>query len=294
MQRRVFVTGLTALAAVPGVCAAAADEAPLRVTVSFDALKEFVRALGGDKVTVTTLTPEDTEPHDFTPGIATMRQLKNADLFVVNGLGMEPWAEKTRAAADPHLQMLSASDGFLPIALTDGEKHGSASDPHVWLSLTGALHEAGRIRAALAELRPADAANFDARFAVFKKTLEDLAASYGTRFKTAKRRVFVTSHASFAYLCREFGLTQVSVEDTFAEGEPTIGKLTALVKLCRKEGVKTIFTEAMVSPAVARTLAEEAGAKVKVIYTMETAEGGKTYAERMKANLEAIASALNE
>lgn len=48
------------------------------------------------------------------------------------------------------------------------------------------------------------------------------------------------------------------------------------------------------SPAVARTLAKEAGAKVKVIYTMETAEGGKTYTERMKANLEAIALALNE
>ena len=58
--------------------------------------------------------------------------------------------------------------------------------------------------------------------------------------------------------------------------------------------MKTIFTEEMVSPAVARTLAKEAGAKVKVIYTMETAEGGKTYAERMKANLEAIALALNE
>ena len=50
----------------------------------------------------------------------------------------------------------------------------------------------------------------------------------------------------------------------------------------------------MVCPAVARTLAKEAGAKVNVIYTMETAEGGKTYAERMKANLEAIALALNE
>ena len=58
--------------------------------------------------------------------------------------------------------------------------------------------------------------------------------------------------------------------------------------------MKTIFTEEMVSPAVARTLAKEAGAKVKVIYTMETVEGGKTYTERMKANLEAIALALNE
>ena len=164
----------------------------------------------------------------------------------------------------------------------------------MWLSLSGAVYEADAIRKALSALRPADAPYFNARFAAFKKPLEALAATYAARFKSAKRRVFVTSHAAFAYLCRDFGLTQLSVEDTFAEGEPTIRKLADLAKLCRREGVKTIFTEEMVSPAVARTLAKEAGAKVKVIYTMETVEGGKTYTERMKANLEAIALALNE
>lgn len=296
MQRRVLAASIAAVAVAPGVFAAPASGGKLRVAVSFNALKEFVEAVGGDKVSVSGLIPADTEPHGFTPTIATMGRLKASDLFVVNGLGMEPWAEKTASVAAPGLKVVTASRGFTPIKLTDpGEirEHGD-TDPHVWLSLSGAVYEADAIRKALSALRPADAPYFNARFAAFKKPLEALAATYAARFKSAKRRVFVTSHAAFAYLCRDFGLTQLSVEDIFAEGEPTIRKLADLAKLCRREGVKTIFTEEMVSPAVARTLAKEAGAKVKVIYTMETAEGGKTYAERMKANLEAIALALNE
>jgi zinc transport system substrate-binding protein len=95
-------------------------------------------------------------------------------------------------------------------------------------------------------------------------------------------------------MCRDFGLEQNSVEDVFASGEPTPQQLAKLVEFAKAKKVKTIFAEEMASPAVSETLANEVGAKVKTIYTIESAEDGKTYLERMKANLEAISAALNE
>ncbi len=148
MQRRVLAASIAAVAVAPGVFAAPASGGKLRVAVSFNALKEFVEAVGGDKVSVSGLIPADTEPHGFTPTIATMGRLKASDLFVVNGLGMEPWAEKTASAAAPGLKVVTASRGFTPIKLTDpGEirEHGD-TDPHVWLSLSGAVYEADAIR----------------------------------------------------------------------------------------------------------------------------------------------------
>ncbi len=95
----------------------------------------------------------------------------------------------------------------------------------------------------------------------------------------------MTGHAAFGYLCRDFGLTQKSVMDIYAGGEPSAQQLTALVEYCKENGVTTIFAEEMASPAVSQTLAAEVGAKVQTIFTMETSEDGRTYLERMEENL---------
>ena len=73
---------------------------------------------------------------------------------------------------------------------------------------------------------------------------------------------------------------------------PTAARLAELVRFCRENTVKTIFVEDMVSPAVSKTLAAEVGASVKTIYTLESGEDGKTYLQRMEANLSEIYNSL--
>ena len=139
---------------------------------------------------------------------------------------------------------------------------------------------------------PADAEYFRKNRDSFVAQLESLSSEYGAKFKSAKNKSFVTGHAAFAYLCRDFGLKQNSVEDVFAEGEPSARRLTELVDYCKANDVKTVFVEDMVSPEVSETLARQVGAKLRTIYTMEGSEGGKSYLERMKANLQEINDSL--
>ena len=56
----------------------------------------------------------------------------------------------------------------------------------------------------------------------------------------------------------------------------------------------TIFAEEMASPEVSDTLADEVGAKVETIYTIESAEDNKTYLERMRSDLSRIYDSLSE
>ena len=82
-----------------GTTADVPDDGKLKVAVTFDALKEFTQAVGGDKVDVYTLIPDGTEPHEFQPTTKTIKRLGQSQLFVYNGLGMEPWASKVVDAA---------------------------------------------------------------------------------------------------------------------------------------------------------------------------------------------------
>jgi len=267
----------------------------LSVLASFDALAEFARAVGGDKVDVKTLTPAGMEPHEFEPKANDMMRLSKASVFIYNGLGMEAWADKALVAANnANLLAVKASEGASAILNTDAEEieeHGEY-DPHLWLSLSGAALEVKNIAAAFSKADPQNAQFYQKNAEAYIKTLDDLRAEYAQKFSPLANRSFVTGHAAFAYFCRDFGLEQNSVEDVFAEGEPSAKDLADLVDYCRSHKVKTIFAEEMASPEVSQALASEIGAKVETIATMEGPEDGKTYLERQIDNLEKVYAAL--
>ncbi|QAT50524.1 ABC transporter substrate-binding protein [Caproiciproducens sp. NJN-50] len=269
----------------------------IQVSVTFDAMKEFTEAVGKDRVKISTIIPDGTEPHDFEPKAQDIAGLSTAQVFVYNGFGMESWAEKAVEAADnKNLIAVEASKGATPIQNTDPDEikeHGQY-DPHLWISLKGAEVEAKNIRDALAKADPTDKAYFDQNCNDFISQLESLYSEYNQKFRSDQTKSFVTGHAAFAYLCRDFGLSQNSVEDVFAEGEPSAKKLAELVDYCKDNHVKTIFVEDMVSPAVSQTLADQVGAEVEQIYTIESSEDGMTYLDRMKANLDEISGSLSK
>ena len=122
--------------------------------------------------------------------------------------------------------------------------------------------------------------------------LDAMIKKYEDQFAKAPHKNFVTGHAAFAYLCRDFGLEQNSVEDVFAEGEPNAAQLAKLIEYCKENKITTIFAEEMASPEVSKTLAQEVGAKVETIYTIESKEDDKTYLERMDSNLTKILGSL--
>jgi zinc transport system substrate-binding protein len=273
------------------------ESGKVKVMVSFNALKEFTAAVGGDKVEISTMVPDGMEPHDFEPKVGDISALGQAKVFVINGLGMEPWAAKAvEAEGKTNLVQVVASKGAVPLKSADdaADAEHSQDDPHLWLSLKGAEIEVKNISDGLCLADPANAEYYKKNCESYTAKLESLFQEYNTKFNAAKRKTFVTGHAAFAYLCRDFGLEQKSVEDVFAEGEPSAKKLAELVDYCKENNVKTVFVEKMVSPEISETLARQVGAKTVAIYTMEGAEDDKSYLDRAEANLKAIEASLEE
>ncbi len=289
----------------------AAEESKIKVTVTFDAMKEFVAAVGKDKVEISTVIPAGTEAHDFEPKAQDLAGISTAKIFVYNGLGMEGWVEEAISAVNnTDLIVVEASKGADVIEREtasddheedgdheeegeeeDGHSHGKY-DPHLWLSLKEAQTEVKNISDALIQADPDNKEYYEQNSNDYISQLEDLYNEYSGKFQSAEKKTFVTGHAAFGYLCRDFGLEQNSVSDIFAEGEPSAQQLTQLVEYCREKSVTTIFAEEMVSPAVSQTLANEVGAAVETVYTIESAQDDMTYLERMESNLSKIYDSL--
>lgn len=273
----------------------APEEGKIKVSVTFNAMKEFVAAVGKDKVEIAVIIPDGTEPHDFEPKAQDLAGLSTARVFVYSGLGMEAWVEDAvKAANNGELITVEASKGADTIANTEPEEieeHGQY-DPHIWLSLKGAELEVKNIKDALVQADPSNKDYYETNCNDYVAQLEDLYKEYSGKFQSVEKKSFVTGHAAFGYLCRDFGLEQNSVEDTFAEGEPSAQQLTELVEYCKENKVTTIFAEEMASPDVSQTLANEVGAKVETIYTVESNEDDLTYLERITDNLAKIYESL--
>jgi zinc transport system substrate-binding protein len=183
------------------------------------------------------------------------------------------------------------------VAPPQGSEAGLTADPHVWLdpSLYGKM--VAQIESALAEAAPADASMFRHNADAFEQQISTLASDYASGLASCQRTTIVTNHAAFGYLASEYGLTQVAISGLAPEAEPSAQRFAQLKDLVEREGITTIFTEDLVSPKVAETLANEAGVDTAVLHTLEglTADevaAGDNYISQMRENLTTLEDAL--
>lgn len=261
----------------------------VNIMVSVYPLKEFADKIAGDKAEISCMVPENMEPHDYEPKTKDFEALTKSDAFIYNGLGLETWVDSVNSAiGDKDIRIVDSSDGV------DVRKEGDSIDPHSWLSLKEAQKQAENIKDTLVEIDEKNKDYYQENYDVFVSELESLYNEYKEKFDGLSHKDFVTGHAAFGYLCRDFGLNQKSVENLFAEGEPTPRQLQELVMFCKDNNIKTVFSESLASPKVSETLANEVGAQVVPILTLESSEDDKSYIEAMKYNLEEIYKCLSQ
>ena len=109
-----------------GAASVAQGNNQLTVYASFYLMADFAQKIGKDKISVTTLVPAGTEPHDWEPAASDIVGLEKADLFIYNGAGMEGWTEKIlKTIKNKSLIVIEASKGIQLLS----ESGDTAYDP---------------------------------------------------------------------------------------------------------------------------------------------------------------------
>lgn len=271
----------------------APDGKPL-VVASFFPMYDFARQVAADRAQVISLVPPGVEGHDWEPSPQDVAQVRRARVFVYNGAGFEPWADKLiKEAAGPSTVVVAASAG-LTVARAGGD---GGLDPHVWLDPILAKGEVEAIRAALERGDPGGKAAYAANADAYGLKLTALDTRFDTGLRDCARRDVVVSHAAFGYLTRRYRLEQIAVMGLAPQAEPSPAALAAIVRTARERKVSAIFLEPLVSPRLAETLAREVGVRLLTLnpiegVTKQEATEGAGYLELMARNLESLREGL--
>lgn len=278
-------------------------EGKLKVEASFYPMYEFTKQVAGDLADVHTLIPATVEPHDWEPTPKDIKRIERADVLVYNGAGLEGWVDQVLdSSGNEKLVVVEASKGIElqeGVKEESGETSGNGLDPHVWLSPAEAIKEVRSIQDGLSEAAPQHAAEFKKNADAYAAQLAELDTEFKEQLGSAKRKDFITQHASFGYLARDYGLTQVPIAGLSPDSEPSASQMADVVKLAKERDITTIFFETLVSSKVAETIAKEIGASSAVLNPIEgLTEEDKAdhldYQAIMKQNLEALTQALNK
>jgi len=291
------------------------DGQKLKVMASFYPMYDFAVKIGGDKAEVTNMVPAGTEPHDWEPAAADIKNLEEAALFVYSGGGMEHWVEDVLASLETKkLVSVEASAGVTLRSghIHDEEEHKGAEehteeeehghdhgqfDPHVWLSPVNAKKEMENIKNAYVKADPDNKDYYEKNYQTYTAEFDKLDQEYKDTLSALPNKSIIVSHEAFGYLCDAYGLTQMGIEGLSPDSEPDPARMAEIIDFVKANHVKVIFFEELVSPKVAETIAAETGAQTQVLNPLEglsdeELKNGADYFSVMEDNLKQLKAAL--
>jgi zinc/manganese transport system substrate-binding protein len=271
------------------------DSRPLIVATT-TIVGDLAAHVAGDQARVEVLMPVGADPHDFEPSAQQAASLRQAELVVTSGLGLEGGlADALVAAADDGVPILELGPAVDPRPLAGDP---NVPDPHWWLDPMRAARAVRLIGQRLAEIAPGDWASRADRYATDLEALDGELRSALSVIPTA-RRTLITSHAAFGYFAERYGFKVIGVlvPGGSTQAAPDPRQLAELASVIRTEGVRAIFGETTLPTNVADALAAEVGGKVQVVvlYTGSLGEpgsGADTYAGLLRTDAQRIADAL--
>ncbi|MDF2614297.1 MAG: ABC-type metal ion transport system, periplasmic component/surface adhesin [Clostridia bacterium] len=226
--------------------------------------------------------------HDYTISPKDMKTLEDAQVFVINGAGMESFMESVISQLKD-LKIVEASKG-IELIEGDGEIE---NNPHVWVSISNAITEVQNIESQLSAIDPSHSEAYKKNAKAYIQKLEEIRSKMHEALDNVSQKDIVTFHEAFPYFAKEFNLNIAGVVEREPGSEPSAKELGETVDQIKTLGIKALFAEPQYPKRAAEVIANETGAKV---YTLDPAVTGPmeadAYIQIMTKNLEVLKEAL--
>jgi zinc/manganese transport system substrate-binding protein len=288
---------------------ASAQDASLRIVVSITILADFVRAVGGARVAVTSLVPFDGDPHVYQPTPADGRAIAAAQLVVFNGFGLEGAGfSRLVRAAGARAPIVNATDGITPrmmqaeVGAAGGLRAaldaGLTPDPHAWQDVANAAIYVRNIAAALARVDPDGAQAYSENAEGVARGFGELDTWVRARIASvpAEKRRAITTHDAFGYFAAAYGVQFLAAQGLSSEHEPSAGQVARLIAQARRLAIRALFIENMTNPRsieqIARDLGAAPGGRLYADSLSPPGGPAPTYAAMIRSNVETLVAGL--
>jgi len=280
---------LALLATLPG-CGAMADDdsGKVEVATGFYPLAYVAERVGGSLVDVENLTQPGAEPHDLELTVQETVTIARADV-VVYEKGFQPAVD---AGVEQGTEGV-ALDAATVVDLRPVAGQPDETDPHFWHDPLRLAKLADAVADELGRADPGHRATYRANARDLAADLAALDRQFATGLARCARQTVVTSHDAFGYLAK-YGLAVEPITGLSPDAEPTPADLARLQDLIREQDITTVFSERLVSPKLADTLAGDLGIRSAVLDPIEglsDASADEDFVSLMRANLTALEQA---
>jgi ABC-type Zn uptake system ZnuABC Zn-binding protein ZnuA len=287
--------------ALPGTGGA---QTRLKVVSTVAPIANLVRNVGGNRIDLTQLIPDGIDSHTFEPRPSDTRAIAEADLLVLNGLGLEtPTQRMIAASAKPGAQVLLLADNTIArdewiFDFSFPESRGNPN-PHLWLNVAYAARYADLVRVKLVELDPTNADYYEAHGAQLQERLQQLdqAIFAVTQTVPPQNRRLLTYHDSWAYFARRYGWEVVGAIQPSDFSEPRPRDVAQIIDQIRRTGLPAVFGSDVFPSRVLDAIGRETGARYVDTLRDDDLPGDRnspdhSYVALMLANIRTMATAL--
>lgn len=272
---------------------------PIPVVASFSILEDWIREVGGDRITITTLVGPGADAHTYEPTPRDAAAVSQARLIFEIGLEFETWLDGLVESSEGSARRIVVSRSLKPRQADPTTSHHEV-DPHVWHDPILVMEMIREIERALSETDPKHAADFAARASAYIVRLESLHDQIKNQVESIplQHRHLVTTHDTFGYFADRYGFRVSSVLGAVSSEitDPSAAQVAELVDQLKSEKTPAVFTENMINPELTQQVAAEA--QVRIVTELHTdalgpkGSTGDSYIRLMESNIAVIAEAL--
>lgn len=283
-------------------------------------------ANGIDGVEVVNLTENHSGClHDYQLTTNDMRKLEGADVFVMNGGGMEEFIEDV-VAKYPDLTVIDASTGIALLEPTKGHHHDHAEDmddhaedehehdheedmddheedehdheheanAHVWMDPVRYMTQIENITAGLKKADAGHTNEYEANQKTYLKKVEGIKEQFDA-LKDKQHTSIITFHEAFSYLANYLGYDVVYCMDLDDEFGLSAGEIAEVIDEIQKHDVRVLFTETQYKDSIATNISTETDAKTYVLTSLTADEDDlDAYLNGMQKNIDVLKSVFAE
>lgn len=236
------------------------------VVVSIMPQADFVESVGGEKVKVTVMVPQNADPHTYEPKPGQMKALSTAKMYAKVGSGIEfelIWMDKLVKTNQDMLVVDCAKDvQLIELADEDGhedEAHGNI-DPHIWASPLNAKVMVQNICEGLIHIDPGNTTYYKENRDTYLQSLAQLDEDIRDGLSGVRNRKFLVYHPAFGYFAHQYDLTMMAIEEQGKE--PTAAGIAHLIQQAKKDDIKVVFASPQFNPQSAEVIANAIGGRV--------------------------------
>lgn len=255
---------------------------------------------GIDEINVSCMAEQNTGClHDYQILSRDAKLIADADVFIINGAGMEAFLEDVYMSNE-NLRVVDSSEGVRLIENCDEHHeeeshhdHNHSVNSHIWMSPENAKIQVENIAEALASYYPQYKSEIEENKNDYINRLTKLSEELSEKAKTLKNENIITFHESYDYLASEYGFNVVATVESHEGAQVSAKGLAQLVDIIEKHNVNVLFIEPDYKGSSAEILSNETGARILTLNPVIKGDVSLTaYEDIMRENLETILKAV--